>query len=181
MPSFSRSSVKWQAVLSVTGACLGRGPISILHFSAVSVKSAEALSRKQGLPVSVQNVANRLNDCKDVLSSSKVRQTIAATMNKRDIFVQPRRFHRQIYFFKFHSAKLQHILRHYRNLTHLQPFNAFLERIPWRETVFYPFFNTGAWAQRGFAKRPQPRKVDKMIDRVQGCVTKEMSWLEEKE
>ena len=92
--------------------------------------AAKAIARKYSLPVSAQNVANWLNDFKDVLFFSKMRAAIAATTNKRDIFIESRMFHRQIYFFKFHRAKLQHILKRHKSLERFRPLDAFLERVP---------------------------------------------------
>lgn len=92
--------------------------------------TARIVSRTYGLPVSAQNVANWLNGFKDVLFFSKMRAAIAATTNRRNIFVQSRMFHRQIYFFKFHRAKLRHILKRHKSLERFRPLDTFLERVP---------------------------------------------------
>jgi hypothetical protein len=92
--------------------------------------TAKGLARKYGLPVSAQNVANWLKNFKDVLFFLKMRAAIAATTNKRDIFVQSRMFHGQIYHFKFHRAKLRHILKRHTGLNRFQALMTFLQRVP---------------------------------------------------
>lgn len=92
--------------------------------------SAKATSGKYGLSVSPQNVANWLKDFKDYLFFSKMRAAIANTTNKRDIFLQSRMFHGQIYHFKYHRAKLDHILKRHAALDRFQALKTFLERVP---------------------------------------------------
>lgn len=92
--------------------------------------SAKATGGKYGLPVSAQNVANWLKDFKDVLLFSKMRAAIARTVNKRDVFVQSRMFHGQIYHFKFHRAKLDAILKRHAGLARFQALKTYLERVP---------------------------------------------------
>lgn len=92
--------------------------------------SAKAISGKYGLHISAQNVSNWLKDFKDNLFFSKMRAAIARTTNKRDIFIQSRMFHGQIYHFKFHQAKLDYILKRHTGLNRFQALKTFLERVP---------------------------------------------------
>lgn len=91
---------------------------------------AKSLRAKYALPITPQSVANWLSDFKEHLPFLKMRPVIANLYNRRDIFIQSRMFHGQIYHFKFHRAKLEQILKRHAGLARFRALKTYLERVP---------------------------------------------------
>ncbi|MDP2911030.1 MAG: PD-(D/E)XK nuclease family protein, partial [Candidatus Omnitrophota bacterium] len=87
------------------------------------------VSEKYGIKVSLQNISNWLNDFKEYLPFLKMREFIEKKYDKKEILVESKLFHGQIYDFKYHRAKTDLILesdfKHYK----FRPLQEFLELV----------------------------------------------------
>ena len=92
-------------------------------------ETAQKLTEKYGIKVSLQNISNWLNDFKEYLPFLKMREFIEKKYDKKDILVESKMFHGQIYDFKYHRAKTDLILegdfKHYK----FRPLQEFLELV----------------------------------------------------
>jgi len=110
-------------------------------------ESASIVSEKYGLNVSAQNIHNWLKDFEKQLPFLRFREFIAKKFNQRNMLVQSKMFHGQIYDFKYHRAKTQMILedefRHYK----FRALQQFLELVV-GECPHHQFKNTQKRASR---------------------------------
>ncbi|MFH1245687.1 MAG: PD-(D/E)XK nuclease family protein [Candidatus Omnitrophota bacterium] len=92
-------------------------------------ESASRVSEKYGIKLSPQNISNWLEDFKDYLSFLRMRGFIEKKYAKKEVFVESKLFHGQIYDFKYHRAKTDLILeedfKHYK----FRPLREFLELV----------------------------------------------------
>ncbi len=92
-------------------------------------ETAKNVSEKYGIPLSFQNISNWLKDFKEYIPFQRMREFIDKKYDKRDLLVESKLFHNQIYDFKYHRAKTDLILnedfKHYR----FRPLRDFLELI----------------------------------------------------
>jgi transposase-like protein len=92
-------------------------------------EAAKQVSEKYGLTVSPQTIANWLKDFAEYLPFLRMRDFITTKYDRRDVLVEAKMFHGQIYDFKYHRAKTDCILedtfRHYK----FQPLQEFLELV----------------------------------------------------
>lgn len=92
-------------------------------------KAAQKTTEKYGLKVSLQNISNWLRDFKDYLPFLRMRSFIAKKYDPREILVESKLFHGQIFDFKYHRAKTDLILeedfKHYK----FRPLQEFLELV----------------------------------------------------
>jgi transposase-like protein len=91
--------------------------------------AADKITEKYGLTVSPQTISNWLEDFKEYLPFLRMRDFVESKYDRRDILVESKMFHKQIYDFKYHRAKTDCILedtyRHYK----FKPLQEFLELI----------------------------------------------------
>jgi len=91
--------------------------------------TAKKIGEKYGLTVSPQTISNWLEDFKEYLPFSRMRDFVSSKYDRRDILVESKMFHKQIYDFKYHRAKTDCIIedtfRHYK----FRPLQEFLELI----------------------------------------------------
>ena len=84
---------------------------------------------KYGIKVSLQNISNWLDDFKEYLPFLKMREFIEKKYDKKEILVESKLFHGQIYDFKYHRDKTDLILdgdfKHYK----FRPLQEFLELV----------------------------------------------------
>lgn len=92
-------------------------------------ESAHQVSEKYGLNVSFQNISNWVSDFKEYLPFLRLREFVEKKYAKKDILVELKMFHGQLYDFKYHRAKTRVILeedfKHYKFL----PLQEFLELV----------------------------------------------------
>jgi len=92
-------------------------------------EAAKQVSEKYGLAVSPQTISNWLKDFAEYLPFLRMRDFISSKYDRREILVESKMFHSQIYDFKYHRAKTDCILedtfRHYK----FQPLQEFLELV----------------------------------------------------
>jgi len=92
-------------------------------------RTAKKVSEKYGIPVSFQNISNWLKDFKEYLSFQRMREFVDKKYDKRDLLIESKLFHEQIYDFKYHRAKTELILseqfKHYK----FKPLQDFLELV----------------------------------------------------
>lgn len=92
-------------------------------------EAAEKVSERYGIKLNPKNIANWLNDFEKYIPFKRMRGFIGAKYDKRDILVESKMFHGQIYNFKYHRAKTDLILeesfKHYK----FKPLRDFLELV----------------------------------------------------
>ncbi|MBM4402528.1 MAG: PD-(D/E)XK nuclease family protein [Candidatus Cloacimonetes bacterium] len=92
-------------------------------------ESAKKVNEKYGFNLSLQNISSWLNDFSEYLPFLRMREFIAKKYDPRDILVESKMFHGQIYDFKYHRAKtdiiLQEDFKHYK----FRPLQEFLELV----------------------------------------------------
>jgi len=92
-------------------------------------ESAQKISEKYGIKISFQNISNWLKDFAEYLPFMRMREFIAKNYAKRDIFVESKMLHGQIYDFKYHRAKTDLILGEDFKNYKFKPLRQFLELI----------------------------------------------------
>lgn len=92
-------------------------------------QSAEKVSEQYGIKLNPKNIANWLNDFEKYIPFKRMREFIGSKYDKKDILVESKMFHGQIYNFKYHRAKASLILgeefKHYK----FKPLRDFLELV----------------------------------------------------
>lgn len=92
-------------------------------------ESARRVDERYGIKISFQNISNWLKDFGEYITFSRMRDFIGKKYDRRDILVESRMFHGQIYDFKYHRAKTDLVLeeefRHYK----FRPLQEFLELV----------------------------------------------------
>jgi ATP-dependent exoDNAse (exonuclease V) beta subunit len=92
-------------------------------------ESAQKISEKYGIKISFQNIANWLKNFSEYLPFARMREFIAQNYNKRDVFVESKMLHGQIYDFKYHRAKTDLILSEDFKNYRFKPLREFLELV----------------------------------------------------
>lgn len=92
-------------------------------------ESAKITGEKYGLKISAQNVKNWISGYSEYLSFLRMREFVEKKYEPKDILIESRLFHGQIYNFKYHRAKLdilfQEDFKHYK----FGPLRDFLELV----------------------------------------------------
>ena len=90
-------------------------------------EAAKQVSEKYGLKVSFQNIPNWLRDFQQYLPFLRMRDFIEKKYDKRDILVESKMFHGQIYDFKYHRAKTDCLIDDDFKNYKFRPLQEFLE------------------------------------------------------
>lgn len=89
--------------------------------------AAKGATEKFGLSVSRQNVRNWLDTFSGYLPFLRQRSAAARLYERRRLILETRLFHRQVYIYKYHRAKMGLIVKNYGRFS---PLEDFLENIP---------------------------------------------------
>ncbi len=92
-------------------------------------EAAQGVSEKYGLSVSPQTIANWLKDFAEYLPFLRMRDFIEKKYDRRDILVESKMFHGQIYDFKYHRAKTDLLINDDFKNYKFQPLQEFLELV----------------------------------------------------
>jgi len=92
-------------------------------------EAAKQVSEKYGLKVSFQNIPNWLKDFEEYLPFLRMRGFIEKKYDKRDILVESKMFHGQIYDFKYHRAKTDCLIDDDFKNYKFRPLQEFLELV----------------------------------------------------
>jgi len=92
-------------------------------------EAAKQVSEKYGLKVSFQNIPNWVRDFQQYLPFLRMRDFIERKYDKRDIFVESKMFHGQIYDYKYHRAKTDCLINDDFKNYKFQPLQEFLELV----------------------------------------------------
>jgi len=92
-------------------------------------EAAQQVSEKYGLKVSFQNIPNWLRDFGEYLPFLRMRDFIAKKYDRRDILVESKMFHGQIYDFKYHRAKTDLLINDDFKNYKFRPLQEFLELV----------------------------------------------------
>ena len=92
-------------------------------------EAAKQVSEKYGLKVSFQNIPNWLRDFQQYLPFLRMRSFIEKKYNKREILVESKMFHGQIYDFKYHRAKTDLLIDDDFKNYKFRPLQEFLELV----------------------------------------------------
>lgn len=132
---FDKQAVGETKLLTSCPYCLGtdivkRGAAVTLYnrFNTFE-QSAEKVSEQYGIKFNPKNIVNWLNDFEKYIPFKRMREFISSKYDKKDILVESKMFHGQIYNFKYHRAKTSLILeeefKHYK----FKPLRDFLELV----------------------------------------------------
>ncbi|MFH1428405.1 MAG: PD-(D/E)XK nuclease family protein [Candidatus Margulisiibacteriota bacterium] len=91
--------------------------------------AAEIVSKKYGITINRQNISKWLEDFKEYLTFSRMRDYIDKNYEKKKIFVESQLFHGQIYRFKYHRAKTELILDDSFKHNKYHPLREYLELV----------------------------------------------------
>ncbi len=91
--------------------------------------AAAKVSEKYGLSVAPQTIANWLKDFAEYLPFLRMRDFINTKYDRRDILVESKMFHGQIYDFKYHRAKTDCLISDDFKNYKFQPLQEFLELV----------------------------------------------------
>lgn len=92
-------------------------------------ETAKIMSGTYGLKISHQTISNWLKSFKEYLPILKTRSALLSDYDPRKAFIEARLLHGQVYDFKYHFAKLDHLLRHL-DLQKFISLQDFLESVP---------------------------------------------------
>ena len=92
-------------------------------------EAAKQVSEKYGLKVSFQNIPNWLRDFQQYLPFLRMRGFIEKKYDKRDILVESKMFHGQIYDYKYHRAKTDCLIDDDFKNYKFRPLQEFLELV----------------------------------------------------
>lgn len=92
-------------------------------------EAAKKVSEKYGLKVSFQNIPNWLRDFNEYLPFLRMRDFIEKKYDKRDILVESKMFHGQIFDFKYHRAKTDCLIDDDFKNYKFRPLQEFLELV----------------------------------------------------
>ena len=93
-------------------------------------EAARQTSEKYGVGVSRQNIAGWLDDFGDYFTfTRRMRDFVARKYDRRDVLVENRLFHGQIYDFKYHRAKTDLLIEEHFRHSRFYPLQQFLELV----------------------------------------------------
>ncbi len=92
-------------------------------------EAAKQVSEKYGLKVSFQNIPNWLKDFEEYLPFLRMRGFIEKKYDKREILVESKMFHGQIYDYKYHRAKTDCLINDDFKNYKFRPLQEFLELV----------------------------------------------------
>lgn len=104
---------------------------AITHYNKFCTlsESAGKVTQRYGIKTNPQNIANWLKDFGEHLTFLRMRDFISRKYDKKDIFVETRMFHEQIYDFAYHRAKMNLILDEDFKHGKFRPLQEFLELV----------------------------------------------------